>query len=1166
MNDDPQALTALATDPQENICVMASAGTGKTWLLVTRLLRLLLMGKAPSSILAITFTRKAAEEMQTRLNERLAELLTLDQESLRQQLAAIGIEASDERCRFARQLYEQLLQHSRPVRIVTFHAFCQELLHRFPLEAGIAADFELLQETRLLCQEALDGMIDQLTRQPGSALADDFLQLIRYCGSLENSLGLLRSFLDHRSDWWALTATADSPIAYACGLLRKRLQLKTLADPLTMLDDWLPPESLAEYSELLSRHPTAPHQTILVSLERARDSADDAEQCLAFLQQALLTQSGSPRKQRPDNKSRIKAMGAGGNERFIELHQRLCERLLELLDARLRLANYRIGCCWYRLGAQLIDTYQSLKRLRRLLDFNDLEWQTYRLLNDPAHSHWIQYKLDQRIDHLLIDEFQDTNPTQWRMILPLLQELAAGNHERQRSVFLVGDSKQSIYRFRRANPALFSTAADWLAEHLHGRQLPLLRSWRSAPAVIDYVNRVFGRNDGERLLDDFPHHSTHLGDLFGAVEILPLIRTAPEDASMEPSPQESPTPPGLRNPLLSPRPEDLDDRHLREGRQLARRMMELIADRLPVGPAGSARPIDYADMLVLTRKRTHIHHIERALLQQGIPFSGGGKRTLLDHLEIQDMLALLEILSTPADNLALAQVLRSPVFGCDDDALTELALLNRAQNSSWYETLCQAETLVSTELCQAAITLPQWRQWARQLPTHDLLDRIIFRGELQQRFQQAFPAHLQTRVHNSLNRLIELALEIDSGRYPSLEEFVARLRLLHAHQEDSLAEGSNETDDDGVRIMTIHAAKGLEAAAVFLVDSAGYQNKAPGHEALIDWPATAARPDTFLLLGSKEQRDRITEQALAKKSREESEENARLLYVALTRARQYLFISGCQSGRPSGRQFGWYGTLTQALADTDDCPLDQDGIIDQGYRFDGPADIARPTLPLNQAPATGQADTDDIPLLTPAQPCPAAAPENNAIDDEENEARLRGQAVHRFLDWMSRTERPDLLSCQRQLARELALDPDDPRLQDWQEEAGQVIRSPALSWLFRRPAAGHDYNEIPIHFLLRGQRRHVIIDRLLIDKEGVTIIDYKTQRLSPEGCPEQEAAEHLPQLGLYAHGIRMLWGDERAIRLIIVFTATATAVELDLARALAAATTAASEEVAVSPS
>ena len=643
---EEQVLTQHAT-------VAASAGSGKTYLLVSRLLRLLLDGVHPGAILAITFTRKAAAEMQHRLLERLYEFSSCDDRQLDEKLADLALPATATTRQQARALYEQLLRSEHPVKTTTFHAFCQDLLRRFPLEADVPPGFELVERTASIKSQAWEALMVEAADAPQSDTAIALACLFDEIG-LYNTRSALNAFLDYRSDWWAYTAQQVDPVRYASLQLQQQLAIEEDTDPVAQfLADPTLGSTLLRFAELLAKHVT---KTNHASLDQASR--------FSRITHAFLTQQFTPLATRKLQASIIKSMGQAGAEEFIDLHHQLAEKIVLVHQQQAAHNIYTINQAWFQTGASLLQHYQRIKLEQRLLDFTDLEWKTYSLLNQNDASLWVQYKLDERIDHMLIDEFQDTNPTQWHMVLPLLQELSQSD-DRHRGVFLVGDAKQSIYRFRRAEPRLFGNASDWLQQRLGAIRFPLNKSWRSAPAIMQFVNQLFSEGKLNQQLHEFTPHETHQQALWGEVTLFPLCQEQVEQADDNAA--------TLRNPLQVPRPETIALRYQEEGQQIATEIRRLIEQQTLVGHSNEARPIRYNDIIILLRKRTHIQHYEQALRQAGIPYLGADKGTLLESLEVNDMITLLQWLITPFDNLALAGILRSPLFSASNDELLQLA-------------------------------------------------------------------------------------------------------------------------------------------------------------------------------------------------------------------------------------------------------------------------------------------------------------------------------------------------------------------------------------------------------------------------------------------------------------------------------------------------------------
>ncbi len=1109
--------------------MLASAGTGKTWQLVARLTRLLLDGARLDSILAITFTRKAAGEMQLRLNQRLCELLEADDRQLDMALTSIGETPSPALRQQARRLFESSLRSEQSLRATTFHSFCQELLQRFPLEAGLPPGFELAEHTGLLIAESWDALFAEATAEADQPLAQALDLLFGSLNGLHNTRDALFTFVEHRSDWWAFTQQSKDPAVTATAYLHHRLELDQQAAAAETFLNSETHDRLGEFSSLLGRHTNPTNLKIIASIEDILESVEDADTFIQNVFPVFFTRSGERRK-RSSSKAQCKSMGEAGEGRFLELHEWFCEQLEEVVEYQNRQRTLRVNTAWYLAGQCLLEHYQRIKRERRLLDFADLEWNAYRLLNHPEHAHWIQYKLDQRIDHLLIDEFQDTNPTQWRLILPLLEEMAAGS-ERVRSLFIVGDAKQSIYRFRRGNPRLLNIASEWMQQHLDAGSINLDHSWRSSPAVIDCVNWIFQHPQMEHLLTGFKTHSTHQQELWGRVELWPLIEAEPEAHEIEAS--------GLRNPLQQPRTITLDRRHYREGRAIAERIQQLVEQKTSA----------YNDILILMRSRTHLADYEAALRDSGIPYLSLDRGSLLQSLEIRDLEALLMVLMTPQDNLSLAQVLRSPVFSASDD---DLMLLAHTADGPWIERLDAACKKLDANhtLSRAHRLLGNWRSLAGRIPIHDLLQRIFHEANLLKRFQAAFPATQGARVRANLMRFIELALEMDAGRYPTLPGFLERVRQLRSLEKEGPNQATPQSDrNQRVCLLTIHAAKGLEAPVVFLADSARQASSPPGCQTLVRWPAESDRPDDFMLLSNSKLRDNISNARYALEQEEEQRESANLLYVALTRARSMLVISGCAPSS-ANRSTGWYGQIATALCD-DPAPVDP-----WTHSFGAPTAGAR-----SEHPAANTIDIDPR-LSQPFSVRPVwheIAP-SHSVDEHEFESagpggRIRGLIIHRMLQ-LATEERAGrdiapqgALSAQaphlvQQLAGEFRLAANDPELQRCWGEVVTLLDSKDLAWLFKPASGVNAYNEAPIQYLHEQQTVYGVIDRLIVSATVIHLVDYKTHRIGAESQIQQLASHYKPQLDLYREGVQRLWPN-RTVKAYLLLTDGGILVRMD---------------------
>jgi len=881
----------IALDPRHSIVVEACAGSGKTWLLVSRIVRLLLAGVPPGEILAITFTRKAAQEMQARLHEWLHLLAVRDNNIVREFLRERAVdEIDDALLAKARGLYRDALLAQPAITISTFHGWFMQIIQRAPLNAGVPVGMQLLERTSALREEAWQAFADSLRVAPEGETAQ-FMQWLFGEYGLHSTRALLENFVYKRAEWWAYTQGRNDAVAWATEQLQNELEVDADADPIAdaCTDASLQAAVLAFAQVLATGTDTQCNKAneIQVAWELS-----DPHQRFAALSCALYTRADEPRSFKPTKKQ-----NAGS---FLHARDKLFDKLQAARDTLTELAALRMNRAALHCGAALLGHYQELKLRSQQMDFTDLEWQVCRMLNQGDCAEYMQYKLDSRYRHVLLDEFQDTNPLQWQILQSWFAASAAVDS--RPTVFVVGDPKQSIYRFRRADARLFGVVREFLQQEFGAHYLTQNETRRNAPAVLDAVNSVFSKHpDG---FADFEEHVAHHRDLPGHVEVLPLCVAE----AIPPLPLAGEGwGEGLRNPLTTPRSEEQSGARELEAEQFAAHIAEIVAN-WSVQDDGKLRRAEYRDIMVLVRKRLHLRVYEHALRTRHIPFLTSRRGGLLDTLEAGDIQALLTFLITPFADLELVQALRSPIFSCSDQDLMQLASDTEGRWWVRLQRLAQ-DGAASAGLLRAHRLLQGWLAQADKLPVHDLLDRIYFEGDLLHRYAAALPAELHETVRANLQAFMEIALNVDAGRYPSLPRFLAELRELRAAENESPDEGRVGEVGNALRIYTVHEAKGLEAPIVWLLDANDTQSKTDSYSVLLDWQPNAPRPSHFSLFsdkrgrGAKRARYFDADEAYARR------EEMNLLYVAMTRAKQALLVSG--NGEPA--ETSWYGRIAHVV-------------------------------------------------------------------------------------------------------------------------------------------------------------------------------------------------------------------------------------------------------------
>ncbi len=501
----------IALDPRHSVVVEACAGSGKTWLLVSRIVRLLLAGVPSGEILAITFTRKGAQEMQARLHEWLHLLAVRDDDVVRAFLRERAVdEIDDALLAKARSLYRDALLAQPAITISTFHGWFMQIIQRAPLNAGVPVGMQLLERTSALRDEAWQAFADSLRAAPDGETAQ-FMEWLFGEFGLYSTRALLENFVHKRAEWWAYTQGQDDAVTWATEQLQNELEVDDIEfDPLA---DWgmygNSEELLFAFVHQLAGNGTATQQENAGELERVWADSAESER-FAKVWPLLFTQAGDPRKLK-HTKNQDEAVFATALHNLQASLQAACDELTEI--EALRMNRAALHC-----GAALLEHYQELKLRSQQMDFTDLEWQVCRMLNQGDCAEYMQYKLDSRYRHVLLDEFQDTNPLQWQILQAWFAASAAVDS--RPTVFVVGDPKQSIYRFRRADARLFGEVGEFLEREFGAHYLTQNETRRNAPAVLDAVNGVFSEHpDG---FVDFDEHIAHHRDLPGHVEVLPL--------------------------------------------------------------------------------------------------------------------------------------------------------------------------------------------------------------------------------------------------------------------------------------------------------------------------------------------------------------------------------------------------------------------------------------------------------------------------------------------------------------------------------------------------------------------------------------------------------------------------------------------------------------------
>ena len=1101
-----EAFYALACNPARSVAVEACAGAGKTWMLVSRIIRALLDGCAPQDILAITFTKNAAGEMRQRLNAELRRCAALPDAALAIELQARGLSTEDatRRAPELRTLHERVGALGRPVQVRTFHSWFAALLRSAPLsvlqELGLPTPYELLEDDAQAIPLVWPRFYAAIARLPEER--QDFFDNVARLGRFQTIEALKK----------ALSKRVEFVLADAAGVVDDSVKpfaqafpdFAHLPHPEAFFDDAQAPLTLWwDAARALGAASAPTFSAKGVELERAL-----TERRLAGVLDALLTKTHEPRK------FGTKIVG-------IEAVRVAQELAVRLLAARRQHDAWQHQQCFARLTRVLLLAYADLKRERGWVDMNDVEGAALRLLGDAELSGWMQQRLDARVRHLLIDEFQDTNPLQWQALYGWLSAYAGAGPGEAPSVFLVGDPKQSIYRFRRAEPQVFQAAQRFVVDGLSGVLLSCDHTRRCSVGVVQALNStmlaaVDAGEYGALGQSHYRAHSTESTEA-GAVLVLPQIpREARGPASgggddgSDGDGEGEADEPQWRDSLVTPRVQLEDTYPAREAEQAA----DWIAAQVR---AGRLRP---EQVMVLSRRRERLGWLHDALLARGIASEQPEKLDLAQAPAVQDLVALFDVLVSPHHHLSLARALKSPLFGFTDALLAQLARLRlrwtplseeapdqpRPPAPSWWAVLQRlaelpladqiavltqpdlADAGVQAEadaaaLCAAAERLCRYQTWVNTLPPHDALSNIFEHGDVLARFAQAEPASQRAAVLAQLRDLLAQSLAIDGGRFLTPYRFVRALKTGGLKATASHTPGA-------VRLLTIHGAKGLEAHTVLLLDTATNATKPESMGVLVDWPGELPQPRRFVFLASEKSPPACAVDVLQIEQEARALEGLNALYVAVTRAESRLVVSSFQPHNP-GSTPSWYSRL-QPLAQAEPAAEPFEPAWSDHGALDGGV------FCLRQLPTLARSSPQPMPAAAETPPPIASEADLDASDEH----RRFGLALHRLLQWcptpLANFAWSEVHRCS--VAAEFALTPE--RAQAAQAMAECMVRG-ETAWAWDTARVTQWGNEVAL--VHRGESLR--LDRLVytpaLTGEGAAwwVLDFKTAA-QPEQQPD----------------------------------------------------------------
>ena len=1155
MNDPLDVLTIAtrdqrkATTPGHSAWVEANAGTGKTKVLTDRVTRLLLEDVKPERILCLTFTKAAAAEMRNRLAGQLGRWALAEDAKLDSEIEKLVDKKPEAAQRVrARRLFARVLDAPGGINILTIHAFCQALLKRFPLEAGVAPGFEVLDEAEALTilRQAQDEQMEALARPHAPPALTDALAAVAGKVSIAEYADLMTSLLGERA--WLLARIGDE-----AGLRRVRARLAaemgcapddTAGGLVTAacLEAAFDATGLREAARALARG--GKQDKLRAEIIAEWLASEDRPALLGGYGKAFFTAKGGILA-RLATKAAIEAMPG-----IEEVLLREAKRLAEVLDRINGAALVERTIALLRLGLDIADRYTHAKRRRAALDYDDLIVATRRLLEGTESAAWVLYKLDGGIDHVLVDEAQDTNPDQWEVIRRLTEEFfaGAGAVDRSRTIFAVGDTKQSIFGFQRADPRKLKEMREWFGERSRIAErmfvpVDLNVSFRSTPAVLDAVDWVFANPDAVRGVAE-PGDVMHLPSRKnepGVVELWPLVGANEQEVDTT----------------------DLDG--MQAGLKLPhQRLADLIAAHAKslIGKERRARGgelLHAGHFMVLVRRRNEfVNALVRSLKREGVEVAGVDRLNLGEELAIQDLLAMARFVLLPQDDLNLAALLKSPLIGLDEEQLFALA---------WKRTghLWRAlrERRAEAPFATAYQRLSGWLKRADYGTPFDFFAQALGPEKGRVRLLE----RLGREAGDPIDELLSRALQYQRTEGGSLQGFLRWFETGGGEIKRDLDQNRRRE----LRILTVHASKGLQAPIVYLPDTTRVPRDT---ERLL----SGAEGEAKLWLPRADDANEVA-RAWRSDARERSlEEQNRLLYVAMTRAEDRLYVGGWVGARKQDRGC-WYERIEAGLRASSETEIDPDSPLsrgravtkpfdftqalgDEGWSGDGYALVNEGVIEEPEQQELAIADEAPLPdwwdEAAPGEPDPPTplAPSRPLPDEAMSEPRAysplapddakrwqRGLLLHELLRHLPALPATERSGAARRFLAQPAHGLSGEEVEQWAGEVAAVVEAPAHAALFAETSRA----EVPLTgtvktprgiFTVSGQ-----IDRLAVSDNEVLIVDFKTNR-PPPASADGVALTYRRQLALYRALLQQIY-PARTVRAFLLWTAAPRLMEID---------------------
>jgi len=1116
-----------ASNPNHSVWVTANAGTGKTKILTDRVIKLLLNGVKPDQILCITFTKAGAAEMKNRVNEVLAEFAVMTDAQLESDLQIIlDNNIIDQKTKtLARSLFTSVIDFPDSLKIQTIHSLCQSILKRFPLESeNILPHFKVIeeQEEEELLKLAWKRIITKLNQNSDNK-DQEIISSIEYIIKIHSEVSfkdVLKKIIEKRQKFfWMMQKYGDADNAISHIYDELGIPNDTTIESLNnsfiyttnnnnsnnLEANKILIKELAEIEKSATSEKSYDNISQWFYADKSARLKSIDKYCRTFL-----TAKDLPKKTTSIISKKNLDKLSPQSIKFIEREQ---DRICQYIDNKENISIIKQTKALMIISEAMLSIYYDLKSERGVMDNNDLIIYTEKLLSHSELNSWVMYKLDQKINHILVDEAQDTNFSQWSIIKSLCSEFYSGSGQKDdnRTIFVVGDEKQSIFSFQGSDPIVFEKVKNFFAEQTQfnnkiWKDIKLSTSFRSSPPILEVVDTIFNHSSRINCVSkttNLIYHESFFKNNSGRVELWPVSYTEEKNTDENDRKYEWNFPISYK--------EHLDGQSILISK-ITDTIKQWLDDKkyLP----NKNRPIEPKDIMVLLKNRgSFVDEITKAMKQKNIPVSGVDRMDLNNNIAIMDLISLGKWVLFIHDDLSLANILKSPICNLNEDELFFLA--NSREKKTLWQNICDNKDH-NTNINYCFNILSKLSELYKNISVYNFYSYIIDVINLRKEYSK----RMGNEVHEYFDEFLNITLDFDKSHGSSLQHFIN----LNGKKEKTIKRDL-ESDKNEVRVMTIHGSKGLQSPIVFLPDTI---HKNSNKDSLRWLDSRNKDEDSSLFIWNTKHTSNITKEIVKNTQEKEYEESLRLLYVAMTRAESELYIAGHQDKRPKNitdtYEKSWHNIIKSSLSEIGRIDKDDNGediyILESNNNAEENNKVetikTKKAIPIPEYFSYSPEITDtNIEVITPS--IEQSNSHQPAKDTKEIE---RGNIIHYLLEVLVKIEPSKRYQAAQQFLEKSSVE----NIESIINEVISVFDNPDLSFLF----STNSKSEIAI---TGNYKNHIVsgqIDRLVITDDAVYIVDYKTSRKPPETI-EKIPHNYIRQIALYKNSIADIYKDKEII-------------------------------------